>query len=88
MPQYGLRGRRISDVPVERLDRVSVYVPPDVGIALLEEIRDKQPAEVWLNPGSVSGALLRRADALGLTVIQACSIVDLGVSPGLFPDGE
>jgi uncharacterized protein len=76
----------LAEVPVERLDRVTVYVPPEVGIGLLEAIRDKHPAEVWLNPGSASGALLWRAEELGLPVIQACSIVDLGVSPGMFGD--
>jgi uncharacterized protein len=78
--------RSISDVPVDRVDRVTMYVPPAVGILLLEEIASKKPAEVWLNPGTESDALLQRAEQLQLPVIQACSIVDLGTTPAAFTD--
>lgn len=71
----------LADVPVGTLDRVSVYVPPDVGMTLLESIRDKQPGEVWFNPGSESAELLAEAERLGLNSIIACSIVDVGESP-------
>lgn len=64
-------------VPVERLDRVSVYVPPEVGIALLGEIAAAAPRELWFNPGSESPALIERARELGLQPIVACSIVDV-----------
>ena len=83
----GLRAyRSLSEVPARRLDRVSVYVPPEIGITLLEEIRDKRPKEIWFNPGSESAELLRIADDLGLNPIQACSIVDVGLSPAMLPD--
>ncbi|MEX0727935.1 MAG: CoA-binding protein [Planctomycetaceae bacterium] len=74
----------IVDVPVDRLDRVTMYVPPHIGITLLEDIAGKSPGEVWFNPGSADTALLQKAKDLGLNVIQGCSIVDLGVSPGEF----
>jgi uncharacterized protein len=76
----------LSQVPVERIDRVTVYVPPEVGLTLLEEIAAKSPAEVWLNPGSESDDLVRRGDALGLNLIQACSIVNVGLSPSMLPE--
>jgi len=76
----------VNDVPVERLDRITVYVPPEIGITLLEQFAAKQPSEIWLNPGSESEALLQRAEELGLPVINACSIVDLGASPSEFGD--
>ena len=76
----------LTDVPVERPNRISVYLPPHIGIALLEQIRDKQADEVWFNPGSESAELLGRAEELGLNVIQACSIVDVGMSPSAFND--
>ena len=69
-------------VPVARLDRISVYLPPEVGIRLLDEIKARGAGEVWFNPGSESPELLSKAETLGLNVIQACSIVDVGVSPG------
>ena len=76
----------LADVPVDRPNRISVYLPPHVGITLLEEMHDKQPSEVWFNPGSESAELLQRAEELGLNVIQACSIVDVGMSPSDLAD--
>ena len=70
----------IADVPGP-VDRVSMYVPPSVGITLLEAIKAKGSAELFLNPGSESDALVARAETLGLDPIQACSIVDIGERP-------
>lgn len=72
----------LADVPVKHLDRISVYLPPAIGITLLEEIQAAGAQEVWFNPGSESPELLARAEELGLDVIVACSIVDIGVQPG------
>jgi predicted CoA-binding protein len=74
----------LDEVPVDMLDRISVYLPPTIGITLLEEIQDAGAEEVWLNPGSESPELLARAEELGLDVIQACSIVDIGAQPSAF----
>src|SRR4051794_10854512 len=64
------------------VDRVSLYVPPAVGLTLLEEIHQRQPAaELWINPGAESDELLEKAERLGLQPIQACSIVDIGERP-------
>ena len=71
----------LYDLPIERLDRISVYLPPSIGITLLEEIQTAGAEEVWFNPGSESPELLARAEELGLDVIVACSIVDIGVPP-------
>lgn len=78
----GLRGyRSISEVPV-RPQMISVYVPPPVLVKLLPEIAAKGCDELWLNPGTESDEVLAEAERLGLNVIQACSIVAVGVSPG------
>lgn len=74
----------LADVPVDRLDRVSVYLPPELGDELLEDIAACDPGEVWFNPGSESPELLARAAALGLEPIVACSIVNVGRSPAEF----
>jgi predicted CoA-binding protein len=74
----------LDEVPVE-LDRVSVYLPPRVGLEMLEAIAAKGCKEVWFNPGSESAQIMARAQALGLHAIAACSIVDLGMSPSDFP---
>ncbi len=72
----------LNDVPVEHLNRVSVYLPPHIGITLLEEIKAKNPDEVWFNPGSEGEEILEQARDLGLEPIVACSIVDVGMTPG------
>lgn len=78
----GLRAyRSVLDVPPERLDRISVYVPPEVGLKLLPEFARKPTGEVWFNPGSESEELLDRARELGLPVVVACSIVAIGKNP-------
>lgn len=73
--------KAIAEVPVEHLDRVSLYVPPKVGLSLVEAIAAKGCKELWLNPGSESDELAAKARELGLEPIIACSIVDVGVSP-------
>jgi uncharacterized protein len=77
----GLRAfKSIGDVP-ERPDMVSVYLPPQVVLGLLREIAAKGCDELWINPGAESDEVIVEAERLGLNVIQACSIVGLGVSP-------
>ena len=77
----GLRAyRSVLDLP-ERPDRVSLYVPPGQVLSLLPDITVKGCDEVWLNPGTESDEVLAEAERLGLKVIQACSIVAVGVSP-------
>ncbi len=70
----------ISQVPV-KLDRISVYLPPTAGLAALSEIAAKGCGELWLNPGADSPELIAAAEKLGLNVVVACSIVDVGESP-------
>ena len=70
----------ISAVPV-RPNLVSVYLPPPVVLKVLPEIAAKGCDELWLNPGTESPEVLAEAERLGLHVIQACSIVGVGLSP-------
>lgn len=72
--------RSIADVPA-RPGMVSVYLPPPVLLKLLPDIAAKGCDELWLNPGTESLEVLAEAERLGLNVVQACSIVGVGVSP-------
>jgi len=72
--------RSVADIPGP-VDRATVYVPPEVGIKLLPEFKAKGIAEIFLNPGSESEALVAEAERLGLNAIQACSIIDIGERP-------
>ena len=70
----------IRDVPV-RPEMVSVYLPPPVLLKILPDIAARGCDELWLNPGTESNQVLAEAERLGLNVIQACSIVGVGMSP-------
>ena len=70
----------VAEVPV-RPEMISVYLPPRVLLKLLPEIAAKGCDELWLNPGAESPEVFAEAERLGLNVIQACSILGVGVSP-------
>lgn len=72
--------RSISEVPA-RPQRISVYVPPPILLKLLPDIAARGCDELWLNPGTESDEVLAEAERLSLNVVQACSIVGVGVSP-------
>ncbi|MBI3871655.1 MAG: CoA-binding protein [candidate division Zixibacteria bacterium] len=74
----------IRDVPLP-VDRVSIYLPPPVGVTLLPEIAAAQPGKVFFNPGSESPELLAQASKLGLNAVAACSLVAIGLTPEAFP---
>lgn len=63
------------------IDMASVYVPPEIGVAIMDDLAARRIAEVWLNPGADDDLVVARARALGLHVIQACSIIGIGESP-------
>jgi len=69
--------KSLADVPVQQLDRISMYLPPAIGVKVMDEIAAKGCNELWLNPGSDGPEVLERARELGLEPIQACSIVDV-----------
>ena len=72
--------KTIAELPV-RPQLVSVYLPPPVVLQVLPGIAAKGCDELWLNPGTESADVLAEAERLGLNVIQACSIVGVGLSP-------
>lgn len=79
LPVFG----SLAEVPV-KLDRVTLYLPPERGLTVLEAIAAAAPAEFYVNPGAESAELLARARELGLEPIQACSIVAVGRRPEEF----
>jgi uncharacterized protein len=70
----------VLDVPGP-IDMATLYVPPEVGRQVIEEIARKLIPEVWLNPGAESDELIARAKALHIQPIVACSIVGIGQNP-------
>ena len=73
--------KSLAEIPVARLQRISLYVPPSVGLHLLPDIAAKGCDELWLNPGSESAEFVAAAEQLGLAPIIACSIVNVGENP-------
>ena len=73
----------ITAIP-ERPNLISVYLPPAVLLKLLPEIAQRGCDELWLNPGAESPEVLAEGERLGLNVIQACSILAVGLSPHQF----
>jgi uncharacterized protein len=78
--------KSLAEIPADvKLDRISVYLPPLVGLKMVSEIAARGCGELWLNPGSESEELVAAAEQQGLNVIQACSIVAVGMSPHDLP---
>lgn len=88
-----LRAARIEDLEVfsslaelpTPVDRITIYLHPQDTLALLPQVQATGCDDIWLNPGSADRSVLERCDALGLTVVSACSIVAIGLSPADFP---
>lgn len=74
----------LAEIP-QKIMRVTIYLPPEIGIKTLPDIAAKKPDEFIVNPGAESDALVEEARRLGLDPILACSIVEIGRSPGEFP---
>lgn len=65
----------------KKIDRVSIYLPPAIGIGIIEDVAKKEPKEVFLNPGTESEELIIAAKKLGIDPILACSIIDIHETP-------
>src|SRR3954466_10723349 len=51
--------KSLADIPADvRLNKISVYLPPAVGLKVLPEIAARGCDELWLNPGADSDELV------------------------------
>jgi predicted CoA-binding protein len=73
----------VLDVPGP-IDMATVYVRPEVGVRVMDDLAAKEVREIWLNPGADGPEVVARADQLGLKTIQACSIIAIGETPRSF----
>jgi predicted CoA-binding protein len=60
---------------------VTLYVPPKVGLTVIENIAKKGVKELYFNPGTESDELVEKAQNLGLKPILICSILAIGLKP-------
>lgn len=72
--------KSVLDVPGP-IDMATVYVQPEVGVGIMDDLARKGVGEVWLNPGADDEAVIERARALNLKPIVACSIIGVGQNP-------
>lgn len=70
----------VEDIPA-RPDKASFYVPPQVGMKVIEQVAEKGIKEVFLNPGAESEELIQKCYDLGVTPVVACSILAVGADP-------
>jgi len=63
---------------------VTLYVPPKVGLTVIEDIAKKGVKELYFNPGTESDELVAKAHNLGLKPILICSILAIGLKPDDF----
>ncbi len=74
----------LDRIPSPSIDRVSFYVPPEIGLTVLNQLGEKAIGEIWLNPGAESDAIRDKAAELGLTVVEGCAILGAGRNPGQY----
>ena len=55
----------ITDIPGP-VERATLYLPPHLGLGVLESIKAKGVDELYVNPGAESEELLAKAEAMGL----------------------
>ncbi len=73
--------KAVTAIPY-KIDRVSLYVPPEVGIKLVSQIKKVNPKEVYINPGAESDELIEAFRKVGINPLLVCAINAIGVDPG------
>ena len=63
------------------IDRVALYVGPQIGIGQLEAVAAKKPKDLIVNPGTESPELIAKARELKINAVQTCAIRDIGADP-------
>ncbi len=76
LPAY----KSVLDIP-DDLDRITIYLPPELTLKVLNEVAKKTAKEIFLNPGSESKTVIRKGEELGLNLFMFCSIMDIGINP-------
>jgi predicted CoA-binding protein len=66
----------------EEIDTVTLYLAKRRSDSLIDEIVSAKPRRIIMNPGAENPDLARRAEAAGIEVVEACTMVML--RSGLF----
>ena len=67
---------KLSDVP-DRVDTVTMYLGKQRSDPLIDDILAVKPRRIIMNPGAENDTLARKAEAAGIEVDYACTLVML-----------
>jgi hypothetical protein len=70
----------VLEIPLD-VDIASLYLPPEIGIKVVNDIIKKGIRKVYINPGSESDDIIKKLKKNGVEPILTCSIKALGVDP-------
>ena len=73
----------ISSIPL-KLDVVSLYLPPVLGIKVVPEIIKKRIKKVFINPGAESKEIIELLKKNKVEVVLKCCIFEIGENPDRF----
>lgn len=76
LPCYG----SVVEIPLD-VDVASLYLPPEIGLKVVEDIVKRGIKKVYLNPGSESNELVNKLRIYGIEVEKRCSIRAIGADP-------
>jgi hypothetical protein len=65
----------------DKIDVISIYVPPKVGLTLVNQLASVNAGLVYLNPGAESDDLIEALKEKEIPFVLACSIVAAGMNP-------
>lgn len=64
----------LADIP-EPIDTVTMYLGKQRSDSLIDEIVKAKPRRIIMNPGAENDELTRKAEAAGIEVEEACTLV-------------
>ncbi len=70
----------VQEIPID-VDVASIYLPPEVGIKVTEDIIKKGIKKVYLNPGSESSEIIDKFTQNNIEAVKICSIRAIGFDP-------
>lgn len=65
----------------DQVEMVSIYLPANVGLKVMEDLAKIGVKTVILNPGTSSSEIIELAEKLGLEIKKTCSIRMIGKDP-------
>jgi predicted CoA-binding protein len=66
------------------IDEATIYLRPDAGVAVMDELAKKGITQVWLNPGADAPRVVARARPRGRRAQVAGAILGVGEQPAAF----